>query len=103
MLRFVVRRLLALIPILFGVSLLIFFWVHNLPGGPTDALLGERSTPTLVKQYKEQFGLNQPLPIQYVKYVRSLLEGDLGTSIATRRTGRGRDQGALPGHHRARA
>ena len=86
MLRFVVRRLLALIPILFGVSVLVFFWVHNLPGGPTDALLGERSTPALVKQYKEQFGLNQPLPIQYLKYVRSLLEGDLGTSIATRRT-----------------
>jgi len=41
MLRFVVRRLLALLPILVGVSLLVFFWVHNLPGGPTDALLGE--------------------------------------------------------------
>ena len=50
MLRFVVRRLLLLIPILFGVSVLVFFWVHELPGGPAASLLGERATPELVKQ-----------------------------------------------------
>ncbi len=85
MLRFVVRRLLLLIPILFGVSLLIFFWVHELPGGPAESLLGERGTPALIKQYEDQYGLNDPLPVQYVKYVRTLLTGDLGVSTADRR------------------
>src|SRR3712207_5644232 len=84
--RFVVRRLLLLLPILFGVSLLVFLWVHNLPGGPADSLLGERRTPELVEQYRKQYGLDQPLPVQYVKYVQTLARGDLGVSIATRRT-----------------
>jgi peptide/nickel transport system permease protein len=86
MLRFVVRRLLLLVPILFGVSLLVFFWVHNLPGGPAESLLGERATPALVKQYREQYGLDKPLPVQYVKYVKTLVSGDLGVSTISRRT-----------------
>ena len=86
MLRFVVRRLLLLLPILFGVSVLVFAWVHELPGGPAEALLGERSTPALVKQYREQYGLDKPLPVQYVKYVKELLRGNLGVSTVSRRT-----------------
>ena len=86
MLRYVVRRLLLVVPILFGVSVLVFFWVHNLPGGPAEALLAERSTPELVERYREQYGLDQPLPVQYVKYVKTLLSGDLGVSTTTRRT-----------------
>ncbi len=85
MLRFVVRRLLLLVPILLGVSLLVFFWVHNLPGGPADSLLGERRTPELVEQYRKQYGLDKPLPVQYVKYVGTLVSGNLGISIVTRR------------------
>jgi peptide/nickel transport system permease protein len=86
MLRFVVRRLLLLLPILFGVSVLVFAWVHELPGGPAEALLGERSTPALVKQYREQYGLDEPLPVQYGKYVKELLRGNLGVSTVSRRT-----------------
>jgi peptide/nickel transport system permease protein len=86
MLRFVVRRLLLLLPILFGVSILVFAWVHRLPGGPAEALLGERTTPALVKQYREQYGLDDPLPVQYVKYVKELARGNLGVSTVTRRT-----------------
>jgi peptide/nickel transport system permease protein len=85
MLRFVVRRLLLMIPILFGVSVLVFFWVHQLPGGPAESLLGERGTPELIKQYEEQYGLNDPLPVQYVKYMKTLLSGDLGVSTLSRR------------------
>src|SRR3954471_19448869 len=86
MLRFVVRRLLLLIPILFGVSVLIFFWVHALPGGPAESLLGERGTPELIQQYREQYGLDDPLPVQYVKYVKSLvIDRDLGVSNLSRR------------------
>ncbi|HEY7207868.1 MAG TPA: hypothetical protein VH416_06465, partial [Gaiellaceae bacterium] len=62
MLRFVVRRLLLLVPILIGVSILVFAWVHALPGSPAEALLGERSTPQLIKEYKEKYGLDRPIP-----------------------------------------
>src|SRR5437870_4245510 len=87
MLRYVVRRLLLLVPILLGVSILIFFWVHALPGNPASALLGERATPELVKQYKERYGFNRPLPLQYVDYLKvTVVDGDLGTSISTRRS-----------------
>jgi peptide/nickel transport system permease protein len=87
MLRYVVRRLLLLIPILLGVSILIFFWVHALPGNPASALLGERATPELVQQYKERYGLDRPLPLQYVDYLKvTVVDRDLGTSISSRRT-----------------
>jgi peptide/nickel transport system permease protein len=85
MLRYVVRRLLLLVPILIGVSILIFFWIHALPGNPADALLGERSTPELVKQYKERYGLDRPLPVQYWDYLKTTVQGDLGTSTSSRR------------------
>src|SRR6266480_2857217 len=85
MLRYVVRRLLLLVPILLGVSILIFFWVHALPGNPASALLGERATPELVKQYKERYGLDRPL--QHVDYLKvTVVDRDLGTSISSRRT-----------------
>jgi len=85
MLRFVVRRLLLLIPILFGVSILVFAWVHRLPGGPAESLLGERATPKLVAEYRERYGLDQPLPVQYAKYMQELARGNLGVSSVTRR------------------
>src|SRR5436189_189956 len=84
MLRYVVRRLLLLVPILLGVSILIFFWVHALPGNPASALLGERATPELVKQYKERYGFNRPLPLQYVDYLKvTVVDGDPGPTIPT--------------------
>jgi peptide/nickel transport system permease protein len=86
MLRYVARRLLLLVPILLGVSILIFFWIRALPGNPASALLGERSTPELVKEYKERYGLDRPVPVQYWDYVKNTLKGDLGTSISSRRT-----------------
>jgi len=86
MLRYVVRRLFLLVPILIGVSLLIFFWIRALPGNPADALLGERSNAQLVQQYKQRYGLDRPIPVQYWDYVKTTLSGDLGTSISTRRS-----------------
>jgi peptide/nickel transport system permease protein len=86
MLRYVVRRLFLLVPILVGVSILIFFWVHALPGNPASALLGERATPELIKQYRERYGLDKPLPVQYWEYVKVTAGGDLGTSISSRRS-----------------
>jgi peptide/nickel transport system permease protein len=86
MLRYVVRRLLLLVPILLGVSILIFFWIRALPGNPASALLGERATPQLVKEYKQRYGLDRPIPVQYWDYLKQTVKGDLGTSTSSRRT-----------------
>ncbi|MBI5811732.1 MAG: ABC transporter permease [Meiothermus silvanus] len=75
------RRLLGLIPVLFGISLLVFLFLHLIPGDPAVVLLGERATPEQVESLRERLGLNQPLPTQYVLFLRDLLSGDLGTSI----------------------
>ncbi|HEV3480147.1 MAG TPA: ABC transporter permease [Gaiellaceae bacterium] len=85
MLRFVVRRLLLLVPILVGLSILVFLWVRALPGSPADSLLGERSTPALVREYEERFGLDEPVYVQYWKYVKTTASFDFGVSSATHR------------------
>jgi peptide/nickel transport system permease protein len=85
MLRYLVRRLLLLVPILLGVSLLIFFWIRALPGGPAQSLLGERSTPQLVAIYRHRYGLDKPVYVQYWSYLRTTGSGDFGVSIASRR------------------
>src|SRR5918999_5700124 len=85
MLRYVVRRLLLLVPILLGVSILIFIWIRALPGDPASALLGERSTPALVQQYKERYGLDRSIPVQYWDYLKVTVQGDLGQSSVSRR------------------
>ncbi len=86
MFRYVVRRLLLLVPILFGLSILVFFWVRALPGSPISSLLGERATPQLVQQYKDRYGLDEPVYKQYIKQLRAWTHFDFGTSTATHRT-----------------
>jgi peptide/nickel transport system permease protein len=85
MLRFVVRRLLLLVPILLGLSVLVFVWIRALPGGPAEALLGERATPQAIAQIRHQYGLDKPVYVQYWSYLKTFGHGDLGTSITTRR------------------
>jgi len=84
MLRFVVRRLLLLIPILIGVSILVFLWIRALPGGPAAALLGERATPEAVAALEHQYGLDQPIYVQYGKYVEQLATLEFGNSSTSR-------------------
>jgi peptide/nickel transport system permease protein len=86
MLRFVVRRLLLLIPILIGVSILVFAWIRALPGSPAESLLGEHATPQAVAQIRHQYGLDEPVYVQYWDYLKTIASGNLGTSIATTRT-----------------
>src|SRR5690349_18669564 len=84
MLRFIVRRLLLLVPILLGLSILVFAWIRALPGSPAEALLGERATPQRVAQIRHQYGLDKPLPVQYWDYVsQTVIHRDLGTSITS--------------------
>jgi peptide/nickel transport system permease protein len=85
MLRYIVRRLLLLVPILLGLSILLFFWVRALPGSPAESLLGERATPALVAAYRKRYGLDEPIYKQYVKYLNTTVHGDLGVSVASHR------------------
>jgi len=85
-LRYIVRRLLLLIPILLGVSLLIFFWIRALPGSPAESLLGERATPALVQAYRKKYGLDKPIVEQYFTYLKTTaIDRDLGVSVASHR------------------
>jgi peptide/nickel transport system permease protein len=84
-LRFVIRRLLLLVPILIGLSILVFLWIRALPGGPAQSLLGERATESTVREIEEQYGLDDPIHVQYLRYVENVVRGDFGTSIRSRR------------------
>jgi len=85
LLKFAVRRLLLLIPILFGLSILVFLFVRALPGGPETALLGERSTPERIEQVRAAYGLDRPVHEQYFTYMGKVVQLDFGTSIQTQR------------------
>ena len=83
MLRLVVRRLLQLIPTLLGLSVLLFIWLNRLPGGPASAILGEKATEAEVARINRALGLDQPVYVQYGRFIKRLIEGDLGTSTQT--------------------
>jgi len=83
--RFVVRRLILLVPILLGLSILVFVWIRALPGGPAQALLGERATPQTVAAIEHEYGLDEPVYTQYLKFLKRSVHGDFGDSIRSRR------------------
>jgi peptide/nickel transport system permease protein len=85
MLRFVVRRLLLLVPILLGLSILVFLWIRALPGSPAIALLGERATPETIAQIERDYGLDKPVHVQYWRYLNNVAQADFGHSIVSRR------------------
>ena len=64
MLRFIVPRLLLLVPILLGLSILVFLYLRALPGSPAYALLGDRATPESVAEINRQYGLDKPIHVQ---------------------------------------
>ncbi|GAC1445886.1 MAG: ABC transporter permease [Chloroflexota bacterium] len=85
---FIARRILLMIPILIGITLVAFIVSHAVPADPIIANLGQRAQddPSIVARYRHEWGLDKPLPIQYVVYVWNLLHGDLGVSITSRRS-----------------
>ena len=80
MLRYTVRRLLQLVLVLFVLSLLLFIWLRSLPGGPVTALLGERATPEKREELTALLGLDQPIFVQYFKFLGRVLQGNFGQS-----------------------
>jgi peptide/nickel transport system permease protein len=83
-LKYIVRRLLLLIPILLGLSLLLVFFLHLLPGDPCSANLGEHSTPENLARCRTGLGLDRPVYQQYIDYMAGLLHGDLGVSATSK-------------------
>ncbi|HEV8642223.1 MAG TPA: ABC transporter permease [Methylomirabilota bacterium] len=83
MLTFVGRRLLATIPLLFLVSLVVFSFVHVLPGDPAVLFLGEEATPETLAQFRTRLGFDRPLTAQYAEWLGGALQGNLGRSLRT--------------------
>lgn len=84
MTQYIIRRLLISIPILLAVVFLVFLLARVLPGDPCVATLGERASEEQCRQFAIRFGLDQPLPVQFVRYLESIASGDLGISIRFR-------------------
>ncbi len=86
MMRFLAARLFAAIPVLIGVSIAVFAMIHLLPGDPATIMLqGSPASAQDIQNLRHQLGLDQPLYLQYVKYVGRVVRGDFGISIHTRR------------------
>jgi len=79
--RYAVRRSLTIIPVLLGVSVLVFSFIHLIPGDPALTMLGERATPEKVEEVRRHLGLDRPIPEQYLIYLGKIVRGDLGISI----------------------
>jgi peptide/nickel transport system permease protein len=88
MLAYILRRLALLVPVLLGVSILVFTLIHQIPGDATLLAIGidQRVTDEQRALMRKSYGLDQPLPVQYVKWMGHIVRGDLGRSLRTRRT-----------------
>ncbi len=83
MTRYIIRRLLSVIPTLLGVTIIAFLFIHLIPGDPATAMLRENAPIEIAERIRENLGLNKPLYEQYMIYMGKLLRGDLGRSIVT--------------------
>ena len=80
MLRFIVRRLIQMVGVVIVLSLLLFIWLRSLPGGTVSAMLGDRATPESTARLERELGLDQPIWVQYGRFVQRVLTGDFGVS-----------------------
>ncbi|HEY7032064.1 MAG TPA: nickel ABC transporter permease [Thermomicrobiales bacterium] len=87
MTAYLIRRLVLSVPVLLGVSIAVFLMMHLIPGDPALAMLRGQPTvtPADIERIRHQFGLDQPLPVQYLKYISRVLQGDFGVSIHSHR------------------
>jgi peptide/nickel transport system permease protein len=79
--RFIIRRVLVTIPVLLGIVFVVFVIARLVPGDPCRAVLGERATDAVCNDFIVRYGLDQPIPVQFVRYLEQLASGDLGDSI----------------------
>lgn len=85
MLSYTIRRIFMLIPVLIGMSIIVFSIIHAIPGDPASVILGERASQESIDRINAHLGLDKPIVVQYFIYVKNLLQGDLGESIRTHR------------------
>lgn len=85
LINYIIKRLITLIPVLLGVTLLVFIISHAIPGDPARMMAGQKASKEAVENIRRSLGLDRPLPEQYVRYLWDLLHGDLGTSIRNQR------------------
>jgi peptide/nickel transport system permease protein len=83
--RYIIKRLLAILPVLIGVTLLTFTISHLIPGDPVRATLGPYPSSEAVEQLKQKWGMDRPVYVQYLRYMKNLIRGDLGTSFQSSR------------------
>jgi len=76
MLSYIIRRILSLIPVLIGVSIIVFLFIHMIPGDPVLAILGERASVENVERARHELGLDRPLWEQYFLYIGKIFHGD---------------------------
>lgn len=81
MFTYIIRRLLQTIPVLLGVTILVFSLMHLIPGDPAQIMAGESAPKEQVEAIRDRLGLNDPVPVQYGKYLSNVVQGDLGTSV----------------------
>ena len=84
MFRYIVRRLVQLLPVLIGVSILVFIGMHIVPGDVAVLLLGDKATPEALTRLRHELGLDQPVYVQYLRFVADVLRGEFGISLRTR-------------------
>ena len=84
MLKYIIRRLLMLVPVLIGVSILTFSLIHLIPGDPARSMLGEKATEAQLELLRADLGLNDPYIVQYGRFLGDILQGDLGQSIQSK-------------------
>jgi len=82
---YAIRRILASIPVLFGVLVVTFVLARSVPGEPCRAILGEKATVEVCEQFTREKGLDKPIPVQFVIYMKDLVRGDFGDSIRFKR------------------
>lgn len=85
MMNFILKRIMQMIPVLIGVTLVVFLIMHLVPGDPAVIMAGEGASPQRIADIRHQLGLDRPLAVQYVDYLGNLLHGNLGTSIRSNR------------------
>jgi ABC-type dipeptide/oligopeptide/nickel transport system permease component len=84
MLRYILHRILMLVPVLFGVTLVSFSLLHMVPGDPAEVLAGQEATQEDVDRIRKEYGLDQPLVVQYLRFIGNAARGDLGISVQSR-------------------
>ncbi|MEG2073668.1 MAG: ABC transporter permease, partial [Angelakisella sp.] len=85
MFKYIIKRILLMIPAILATSFIIYIAMNMTGGDPVLALAPENASPEQIEQIREELGLNDPLPVRYVKYMAGMLHGDLGTSYVTKK------------------